>query len=70
MEDWQRKVMAAATDPGEQPIWPSWDGAVPLCNEECGAHDGKRCYLLGRRPTHVCEPTVMAMGAIVKEKLS
>jgi hypothetical protein len=31
---------------------------VPLCTEECGRHDGKRCELLGFRPTHVCEPAV------------
>jgi hypothetical protein len=70
VKDWQRKVMDAATPKGEHPIWPGWSGSVPLCMEECGQHDGKRCRLLGVRPDRLCEPAVAAMGDIVKEKLS
>jgi hypothetical protein len=29
---------------------------VPLCDEDCKQHDGKRCKILGGRPSINCEP--------------
>ncbi len=29
---------------------------VPLCNEDCKQHDGKRCQIMGGRPSINCEP--------------
>lgn len=36
---------------------------VPQCTEDCGRYDGKRCELLGYRPSAVCEPAVKTMAA-------
>lgn len=40
------------------------DRGVPYCSEDwCARYDGKRCRLLGRRPSTVCEPAVVDMAA-------
>ena len=40
-------------------ILPKWDtDGVPACDESCPQHDGKRCEIMGRRPSSVCEPAV------------
>lgn len=37
---------------------------VPLCSDEkCPAYDGKRCRVLGFRPSRVCEPGVQDLAA-------
>jgi hypothetical protein len=46
-------------------IHPHWEDEVPLCDEECPSHDGKRCEILGRRPGYICEPAVGLLGASV-----
>jgi hypothetical protein len=38
------------------------DLGVPLCDERCPSHDGKRCRLLGLPPSIVCEPAVAVMA--------
>lgn len=50
-----------------QPEWLSI--GVPLCNESCPSHDGKRCELMGCRPDEMCQPAVMAMYEIALESL-
>lgn len=32
------------------------DNGVGLCHEKCPQYDGKRCELMGRRPSEVCYP--------------
>lgn len=50
--------------PGNQPT-PRVDSAgVPWCDESCPQHDGKRCRILGFRPSSICEP---AVADIVRE---
>jgi hypothetical protein len=46
-----------------EPKW-SPDG-VPMCDEMCQYHDGKRCELLGLRPGNICEPVVAAMAGLL-----
>lgn len=38
------------------------DSHVPLCTESCPQHDGKRCRLMGFRPSSICEPVVELMA--------
>lgn len=35
---------------------------VPMCTTACPEHDGKRCRLLGLRPSDICEPAVRQMA--------
>ena len=38
---------------------PKWEDHIPFCShEECSSYDGKRCELMGFRPSTVCEPEV------------
>lgn len=42
------------------------DTGVPYCSSsECGGYDGKRCRVLGRQPTPICEPAVAEMAKVV-----
>ena len=43
-----------------EPEWTS-DGQ-PVCSQSCPSHDGKRCQLIGFRPSMLCEPAVVAMA--------
>lgn len=44
---------------GELTPEPRWQDSVPWCTEdECCAYDGKRCRLIGFRPSTICEPAV------------
>lgn len=37
---------------------------VPWCDEDgCHHYDGKRCQLIGARPSSICEPAVVGMAA-------
>jgi hypothetical protein len=45
------------------PIEHAQDG-VPYCNEDCEQFDGKRCALLGYRPSDVCVPAVRELAKI------
>lgn len=37
---------------------------VPICTtDECASFDGKRCKLIGSRPSHICEPAVMDLAS-------
>lgn len=36
------------------------DNQLPVCSfESCPAYDGKRCGLMGFRPSHFCEPALI-----------
>jgi len=35
------------------------DNKVPYCSEQCPQHDGKRCRIMGGRPSAICEPEVL-----------
>lgn len=39
-------------------ISPEWHDLVPRCTDRCPHHDGKRCELLGHRPSDLCEPAI------------
>lgn len=40
---------------------------VPWCSEEeCPQYDGKRCELIGGRPSGICEPAVKDMAAEIR----
>ena len=41
---------------------------LPLCTESCPSHDGKRCRVLGQRPSRICEPAVEAMAELLEAK--
>jgi hypothetical protein len=37
---------------------------IPFCSEgDCPSYDGKRCMILARRPSDVCEPAVEVLVA-------
>lgn len=48
---------------------PHWDlNDVPLCTSDgCDDYDGKRCRLLGCRPSSICEPAVIDMAKKVRK---
>lgn len=35
---------------------------VPYCRDACRHHDGKRCRLMGLRPSSICEPAVQEIA--------
>ncbi len=39
------------------------DNRVPYCDEMCPQHDGKRCRIMGVRPSSICEPEVLNLLA-------
>ena len=39
------------------------DNRVPYCSEQCPQHDGKRCRIMGVRPSSICEPEVLNLLA-------
>lgn len=46
---------------------PRYDGDVPFCaSDKCSRYDGKRCELLGARPSLLCEPAVASMGELAR----
>lgn len=45
---------------------PRWVDDVPLCDESCPQHDGKRCRELGFRPDRICEPTTRDLVQAIK----
>lgn len=50
-------------------IEPSIDSnGVPWCDEKCPSHDGKRCMKTGFCPDNICEPAVIEMAKLLKEK--
>lgn len=45
----------------------SGDVVIPFCaQEDCCSYDGKRCKLMGFRPSNICEPAVAALGREAK----
>ena len=70
-EPWMAAVCAEAS--ASAPAEPAWSDAapgVPLCDESCVHHDGKRCRLTGFRPGPICEPVVGAMAATLTASAS
>lgn len=55
---------------GQAPALPNWDPqGVPYCSErDCTHYDGKRCELMGQRPSRVCEPAVQALFEMASEE--
>lgn len=50
------------------PEWAPLGGVlIPFCTETCARHDGKRCTVLGYRPSHICEPAVAALVTRIEE---
>ena len=50
---------------------PEWDNThVPNCTEGCPSHDGKRCELLGHRPSDVCLPAIAIICVKANHALS
>lgn len=49
-------------------IQPKIHDGIPLCTyEDCASYDGKRCEMLGCRPSRVCEPQVAMMAEAIKQ---
>lgn len=48
-------------------VAPDWtmDPQVPTCSERCPSFDGKRCEVIGHRPSSLCEPMVKRMGELL-----
>jgi hypothetical protein len=44
------------------------DDGVPLCSDRCPSHDGKRCVVLGHQPGRICEPAVVEMARLLRER--
>lgn len=57
---WQDEVCKSAA--ADAAAMPEWEGVTPHCSERCSYHDGKRCELMGFRPSRLCEPVVREMG--------
>lgn len=61
------------SDAKPEPRWTSTDAIahrkletqVPICDDGCRFHDGKRCELLGFRPDRICEPMVADWSEII-----
>lgn len=52
-------------------VEPHWDGDVPRCStDECKSYDGKRCGKLGHRPEGICEPAVVTIAQVLRERQS
>ena len=49
---------------------PEWFDGLPCCSESCPSHDGKRCELMGFRPSRLCEPAVAEIFARSAESIS
>ena len=45
---------------------PTWDNGCPFCSEDCPEHDGKRCRMMGMRPSAICEPAVREMAEAIR----
>jgi hypothetical protein len=61
MKTWQKEVGFPKKYPNIS-IYPEWDCGMPRCNDRCPQHDGKRCELLGCRPSSICEIAVKEMA--------
>ena len=63
MIDWKRVAESEAVPEEAPPAMPRWDGEVPCCSYDgCVHYDGKRCVMLGERPSSLCVPVVGAMA--------
>lgn len=50
------------------PHEPVWGDGLPICpREECSEYDGKRCRMMGSRPSRFCEPALIAMVGHLNE---
>ena len=50
-------------------VEPDWDDhLVPRCSGHCRQHDGKRCRIMGQRPTALCEPAVDMMADLLSRR--
>lgn len=38
------------------------DDGLPMCDEDCPSHDGKRCRVLGYKAPQLCEPMVIRLA--------
>ena len=56
------ETLAGDDDFLAKPNWGSHGDVVPFCSEECPHHDGKRCRLIGFRPSGICEPVVAVLA--------
>lgn len=60
--NWKERIALDVVPDDAVPPRPQWHNAVPMCDERCPRHDGKRCDVLGLRPGALCEPVVQQMG--------
>jgi hypothetical protein len=68
VSDWKRVAESEAVAEGVPPAMPRWEGGVPFCRyDDCVHYDGKRCELLGERPSSLCEPVVAGMAEQLTE---
>lgn len=59
-----------ATAREAEPAWSEAAPGVPLCDDSCVHHDGKRCELTGFRAGPICDPVVGAMAAMLTASAS
>jgi len=69
MSEFRRYLERVVIKDGAQP---DLDGEyVPVCTEErCQKYDGKRCELMGARPTVFCYPALIDVMAALREEVS
>ena len=66
MKQWQAAVCKNAVAAGDVAPTVEWSNGVPFCNgDKCAHYGGKRCELVGRRPSRVCEPVVTEMSDLL-----
>lgn len=66
MKNWKQEALVQITP--SEPISPIWDESVPICSDDkCQHFDGKRCRVIGDRPSRICEPAVMAMAELLED---
>lgn len=44
----------------EDEMAPFYVDSVPVCVTKCAQYDGKRCKIIGWKPSRVCEPAINA----------
>lgn len=67
MTDWKTVAIRNARADGQPDPLPVFETGIPFCNTECPHHDGKRCRLLGLRPSNICEPAVSGMAEMLDD---
>jgi len=70
--EWRLRAQCdAGTD--DDPAKPNWgaihqgDELIPFCSEKCPHFDGKRCRVMGFKPSSLCGPVVAQMAKLLSQ---